>query len=108
MTQQLAFRMKLRAGQVDDYERRHANIFPEMAAALLEAGVRDYSIWHDAVTDELFAVMTIEDPGALAAVRQSEIARRWWGHMADIMETHPCGAPVQTPMRRVFRLEEPS
>lgn len=100
--------MKLRAGRVEDYERRHANIFPEMVAALHGAGVRDYSIWHDAATDELFAVMTIADPDTLAAVRQSETARRWWAHMADIMETHPGGAPVQTPMRRVFRLEEPS
>ena len=104
MVEQLAFRMKVRAGQVEEYERRHANIFPEMEAALHAAGVRDYSIWHDATADELFAVMTISDPDALVGVRRSDIARRWWAHMADIMDTQPSGAPVQTPLRRVFRL----
>jgi L-rhamnose mutarotase len=108
MTEQIAFRMKLKPGQVEEYERRHANIFPEMEAAILRAGVRDYSIWHDASTDELFAVMTIPDPVALAEVRKTDIARRWWAHMADIMETQPTGAPLSTPLRRVFRLREPA
>ena len=106
MAEQLAFRMKLKPGQVEEYERRHANIFPEMEAALHAAGVHEYSIWHDATADELFAVMTIPDPHALAEVRRSDIARRWWAHMADIMETQPSGAPVQTPLRRVFRLRD--
>jgi L-rhamnose mutarotase len=106
MAEQIAFRMKLKAGQVEEYERRHANIFPEMEAAIQNAGVRDYSIWHDASTDELFAVMTVPDPEALAEVRRSDVARRWWIHMADIMETQLSGAPLSTPLRRVFRLRE--
>lgn len=106
MVEQIAFRMKLRAGQVGEYAQRHASIFPEMVAALRDAGVHDYSIWHDATTNELFAVMSIPDPSALADVRRSDVARRWWAHMADIMETQPSGAPVQTPLRRVFRLED--
>lgn len=108
MVEQIAFRMKMRAGQVGEYERRHASIFPEMEAALHAAGVREYSIWHDATVDELFAVMTVPDLDALAEVRRLDVASRWWAHMADIMETHPSGAPVQTPLRRVFKLRDPS
>ncbi len=30
--------------------------------------------------------------------------KRWWKHMADIMETHPNNVPVQVPLKRVFFL----
>lgn len=104
MTSRIAFRMKLKAGRVQDYEQRHANIFPEMVQALRDAGVRDYSIWHDAASDDLFAVMAIDDPAALDAVRRSDVAKRWWAHMEDTLETNANGTPVQVSLRRVFRL----
>ncbi|HBM59746.1 MAG TPA: L-rhamnose mutarotase, partial [Citreicella sp.] len=42
-----AFRMTLRPGCAEDYRRRHDAIWPELAALLHEAGVRDYSIHLD-------------------------------------------------------------
>ena len=31
--------------------------------------------------------------------------RRWWEHMADIMETNPDNSPVAVPLETVFHLE---
>ena len=47
MPERIAFRMNLNPGQADEYKRRHDNLWPEMVAALHEAGVSDYSIWLD-------------------------------------------------------------
>ena len=33
------------------------------------------------------------------------VMRRWWAHMADIMETNPDGSPVAVPLETVFHLE---
>ena len=32
------------------------------------------------------------------------VMRRWWAHMADIMVTHPDGAPVAVPLIPMFYL----
>ena len=32
------------------------------------------------------------------------VMRRWWAHMADIMETHPDNRPVAVPLETVFHM----
>ena len=104
MPERIAFRMVLDPGQAEEYERRHDAIFPELVAALKEAGVSDYSIWLDPETHHLFAVLTRADDHAMDALPEREIVRRWWAHMADIMATEPDDTPRQVPLRRVFHL----
>jgi L-rhamnose mutarotase len=31
--------------------------------------------------------------------------KRWWAHMADIMESNPDNSPVDTPLVRVFHMD---
>jgi L-rhamnose mutarotase len=38
------------------------------------------------------------------ALPEQEIMKRWWAHMADIMETHPDNAPVAVPLTTVFHM----
>jgi L-rhamnose mutarotase len=33
------------------------------------------------------------------------VMRRWWDHMADIMETNPDNSPVAVPLETLFQLE---
>ena len=47
MPKQIAFRMNLFPGRAVEYRKRHDEIFPELKAALKDAGVSDYSIWLD-------------------------------------------------------------
>jgi hypothetical protein len=41
------FAMKLLPGNVDEYKRRHDEIWPELVEELEKAGVRDYVIYLD-------------------------------------------------------------
>ncbi len=104
MPERIAFRMNLNPGQAAEYEKRHDEIFPELVAALREAGVSDYSIWLDPETHHLFAILTRSDDHGMDALPEREIVQRWWAHMADIMETHPDNVPVQVALSRVFHL----
>lgn len=104
MPERIAFRMNLNPGQAAEYEKRHDEIFPELAQALKDAGVSDYSIWLDPESNHLLGILTRSDDHTMAVLPDTEIVQRWWKHMADIMETHPDNVPVQVPLKQVFYL----
>ncbi|WP_210270222.1 L-rhamnose mutarotase [Aureimonas sp. ME7] len=100
-----AFRMVLPPGCADEYRRRHDAIPPELVALLRSAGVRDYSIHLDPETNHLFAVLKRPADHRMDALAASEIMRRWWTGMADIMETNSDQSPVVTPLEPMFRMD---
>ncbi|MHA1547518.1 MAG: L-rhamnose mutarotase [Alphaproteobacteria bacterium] len=104
MTERIAFRMKLNPGQAGEYERRHDDLWPELADALKDAGVSDYSIWLDPESNYLFAILTRTDDHTMNALPDQAVVQRWWAFMADIMDTHPDNVPVQVELKRMFRL----
>jgi len=104
MPERIAFRMNLFPGHAAEYEKRHDEIFPELAQALRDAGVSDYTIWLDPESHHLFGILTRSDDHTLDKLPDTEIMKRWWKHMADIMNTHPDDVPVQVPLKQVFYL----
>ena len=68
MSERIAFRMQVFPGQAAEYEKRHDEIFPELAQALKAAGIADYTIWHDAESNALFAILTRSDDHTMAAL----------------------------------------
>ena len=104
MPERIAFRMNLNPGQAAEYEKRHDEISPELVQALKTAGISDYTIWHDPETNHLFGILTRTDDHTLDRLPDTEIMKRWWKHMADIMETNSLNVPVQVPLKRVFYL----
>ena len=104
MPERIAFRMNLNPGQAAEYAKRHDEIFPDLVAALKDAGVADYTIWLDPEDHHLFGILTRSDSHKLNELPDTEIMKRWWAFMADIMECHPNNAPVQVPLKRVFYL----
>ena len=99
--QRFAFKMKLKPGFEAEYQKRHNEIWPELAQLLKEAGVSDYSIFLDEATHTLFAVQkqsgqSSQDLGSTA------IVQKWWAYMADIMDTNPDNSPVTIPLKEVF------
>ncbi len=105
MPEKYAFRMKLNPGMKDEYRRRHEAIWPELTALLKGAGVSDYSIHLDAETNTLFGVLWRSDNHKMADLPSHPVMRRWWAHMADIMETKPDNEPVAMPLETVFHME---
>ena len=105
MPERIAFRMNLNPGQAAEYEKRHDEIFPELATALKDAGVSDYTIWLDPEDNHLFGILTRADDHTMDKLPDTEIMKRWWKHMADIMETHPDNEPVSVPLETVFHMK---
>jgi L-rhamnose mutarotase len=100
-----AFKMKLKPGFRDEYKKRHDAIWPELKKLLLDAGIRDYSIFLDEETDTLFAVQKIDGNAGSQDLGKTEIVQRWWAYMADIMETNADNSPVSIPLPEVFYLD---
>ena len=100
-----AFKMRLKPGLADEYKKRHDEIWPELSALLRKSGVSDYSIFIDEETNILFAVQKQNGSSSSQDLGSEAIVRRWWAHMADIMETNPDGSPVSIPLREMFHLD---
>ncbi len=105
MKQTVAFKMKLKPGFEEEYERRHAAIWPELSKLITESGVSDYSIFLDKDTNILFAVQKVSGSQGSQDLGKNPIVKKWWAYMADIMDTNPDQSPVTIPLQRVFHLD---
>ena len=103
--QEIAFTMRLKPGNETEYLRRHDELWPELAAALTEAGIRDYSIYLDRATGMLFAVQKRTDTHTADTLPAQPIVKRWWAYMADLMDVNPDNSPVSVSLERVFHQE---
>ncbi len=100
-----AFKMKLRPGMEAEYKKRHDEIFPELPALLKGSGITDYSIHFDKETNTLFGVLWRREDHTMGDLPHHPVMKRWWAHMADIMETTPDNEPVAVPLVTVFHLK---
>ncbi|MDM8161474.1 L-rhamnose mutarotase [Labilibaculum sp. K2S] len=101
----LAFKMHLNEGQKEEYKKRHSELWPELKQLLKEAGVNEYSIFIDEETNTLFAFQKLSSNGGSQDLGQTEIVKKWWKFMADIMKTNTDNSPVSIPLEEVFYLE---
>ena len=99
-----AFRMSIHPGAAGEYERRHRPIWPELERVLRDHGVQSYSIYLDSDTRELFGYVEIEDEARWAAMAETDVCRRWWKWMREIMPANPDDSPVSRELREVFHL----
>lgn len=100
-----AFVMSVEAGGEAEYARRHQPIWEEWAAVLKAHGAHNYSIHLHAATRQLFAYVEIEDEARWAAIAETEVCRRWWQYMAEIMPSQADHRPVSAQLKEVFHLE---
>ncbi|RZK62872.1 MAG: L-rhamnose mutarotase [Hymenobacter sp.] len=102
--QKAAFLMRLKPGHAAEYERRHADLWPELAAALTAAGIREYFIFLEPSSGWLVGVQNLAEGHTAADLPALPLMRRWWDYMADLMETNPDNSPVVQPLQQVFYL----
>jgi len=100
-----AFVMSVNEGLERENERRHSPIWPELAAQLKAHGVHNYSIFLHPETRQLFGYVEIEDEARWAAMAETDVCRKWWAHMKEIMPSHPDNSPVSVDLREVFHLD---
>ena len=100
-----AFLMTLRPGWRDEYERRHAAVWPDLLEVLKAHGVHNYSIFLERGTDKLFAYAEIESEELWRHIAETEACRRWWSYMKELMLTNPDESPVAEDLDEVFHLD---
>lgn len=103
--ERLAFKMYLNEGQKDVYKKRHDKIWPELTKLLKDAGISEYSIFLDEETNTLFAFQKVSGKGGSQDLGKTEIIKKWWKFMADIMKVNPDNSPVSTELEEVFYLK---
>jgi L-rhamnose mutarotase len=100
-----AFKMKLKAGCEAEYQKRHDEIWPDLAELIKQSGVYDYSIFLDRETNILFAVQKQSGEQGSQDLGNNPLVRKWWDYMSDIMEVNADNSPVTIPLNEVFYLE---
>jgi len=103
--QTVAFKMKLNPGMAVEYKKRHDEIWPELKKLLKDNGISDYSIFLDEETNILFAVQKQDGNGSSQDLGSTEIVKKWWAYMAEVMETNPDNSPVSVSLQQVFYME---
>lgn len=79
-----AWKATLVPGKLDEYIKRHDEIWPEMKEMFREAGMRNYTIWN--IGEELFGYYecdSIEVAGRVQA--ESPVVEKWNEYMKDVM-----------------------
>ena len=100
-----AWKGMIKEGALDEYIKRHDEIWPEMKEVLAAAGITNYSIWN--VGDELFGYYECKNGVEYAAKVQNEspVIERWNEYMADILELEMEPNGAQKKLVEVFRFE---
>jgi L-rhamnose mutarotase len=102
--QRVEFKMNLNPGCAAEYKARHEKLWPELLGLLKDAGIEHYSISLDEETNVLYAGLSVNDPHCLDKFGESEVMRRWWVYMSDIMESNPDKSPVIKVLTPLFFL----
>lgn len=105
--QRVCFLLKVREDRLEEYVARHAEVWPEMLAALRETGWHNYSLF---LRDDGLLIGYLETPdfqAALDGMAGREVNERWQNDMAPYFETldgrHADESMV--PLQEVFHLD---
>lgn len=97
--------MTLKPGAEVGYERRHNPIWPELQEVLKSHGVHNYSIFLDRNNGlTLFAYAEIESEELWRRIADTDVCRRWWTYMKELMVTNEDDSPVAIDLQEVFHL----
>ncbi|WP_052397962.1 L-rhamnose mutarotase [Streptomyces sp. NRRL F-5123] len=103
----VCFLLKVRQEKLAEYRQRHAEVWPEMRAALAATGWHNYSLF---LRDDglLVGYLETEDfDRARAAMDATEVNARWQQQMAPYFEALDGAAPdaAMVPLAEVFHLD---
>lgn len=81
--QRVGFRLQVRPEMMDEYVRRHAEVWPDMLQALHETGWTNYTLFLDRNDGTLFGYFETPDlEAAKAGMAEREVNARWQADMA--------------------------
>jgi L-rhamnose mutarotase len=83
-----AFRLRIKADAIQEYERAHKNVWPELLSRLKEVGISDYSIFRRG--QDLFLVLRVADfEAAWHQLESDPVNLRWQAEVGKYFEPMP-------------------
>lgn len=101
-----AFKLRVRAEAIEDYEREHRRVWPELLQKLKDVGVSDYSIFRRG--QDLFLTLRVNDfDQAWDELDRDPVNQRWQEFMSGLFEPVLDKQPGErfAMMQEVFYLE---
>lgn len=87
--QRICFCLQVKRDRLDEYKRRHQNVWPEMREALSAAGWHNYSLFlrEDGLLIGYLETDDFEE--ARRRMAETDVNRRWQSEMASFFEGIP-------------------
>ncbi|MGA3258313.1 MAG: L-rhamnose mutarotase [Bryobacteraceae bacterium] len=101
-----AFQLRIKPDAIEEYEREHQRVWPELLAKLKQVGISDYSIFRRG--QELVLSLRVDDfDKAWDELDRDPVNLRWQQLMSRLFEPVPDLQPGErfAMMKEVFRLE---
>ncbi|MBS1855837.1 MAG: L-rhamnose mutarotase [Acidobacteria bacterium] len=87
-----AFNLRIKADCIEEYEREHTRVWPELLAKLKEVGIHDYSIFRRG--QDLTLVLRCADfDRAWDELAKDPVNQRWQEFMSRLFEAVPGHQP---------------
>jgi L-rhamnose mutarotase len=102
----VAFRLRIKPGKEEEYDRAHRHVWPELITRLKQVGISGYSIFRR--DQDLFLVMEVEDFEATCqTLGEGPINLKWQETMAPLFDSVPGLKPGEkfATMTEVFHLK---
>ena len=100
-----AWLAKVKYGRLEEYTKRHDEIWQEMKDVLKAAGIGNYSIWTDG--EQLFGYYECSKgiEYALKVIKESPVVARWNEYMKDVLIMEKGEDGGEPKLVQVFDLE---
>jgi L-rhamnose mutarotase len=101
----VCFVLRVKPEHLDEYQARHREVWPEMRAALSEAGWRNYSLFLQADGTLIGYLECVDFAAAQASMAATEVNAKWQAEMARFFDSDGLNPDeAMQPIKEVFHL----
>jgi L-rhamnose mutarotase len=96
--------MTLKEGKLEEYKRKHDEVWPEISEILRFSGVTNYSIYYDKKDNTLIEYMELTDDNTFDQMEELETIKKWNIFMKDLLVTksEEDASPIVDELLEVF------
>jgi L-rhamnose mutarotase len=96
--------MTLKEGKLEEYKRKHDEVWPEISEILRSSGVTNYSIYYDKKDNTLIEYMELTDDNTFDQMEELETIKKWNIFMKDLLVTksEEDASPIVDELLEVF------
>jgi len=103
VAERVGFELEVKPDRIDEYVAAHRDVWPEMLAAIKDAGIRNYTIFRSGT--RVFGYFETDSREASERVlADRSISARWQDWMAEFL-VQRVGDAGPVPLEEIFRLD---